>query len=122
MYIMYPDLSSLQSHLNSTNFTFNFVKINQGKRALSNGEMPKRSLWGNVLFGKKVYIDIEQTIDESKGQTIQKFIIKIDFGINQQLMQHFKLKFCNFKKVKNLFKSAMATPTHFLKSISSNNF
>ena len=121
MYMMYPDLSSLQSHLNSTNFTFNFVKINQEKRALSNGEMPKRALWINVLCGKK-YILTQNRLDESTGQTIQKFIIKIDFGINQQLMQHFKLKFCNFKKVKNLFKSAMATPTHFLKSISSNNF
>ena len=78
--------------------------------------------FGEMFFLEKVYINIEQTIDESKGQTIQKFIIKIDFGINQQLMQHFKLKFCNFKKVKKLFKSAMATPTHFLKSISSKNF
>ena len=122
MYMMYPDLSSLQSHLNSTNFTFNFVKINQEKRALSNGEMPKRALWINVLCGKK-YILTQNRLDESTGQTIQKCIVKIEFGINQQLMQHFnKLKFCNFKKVKNLVKSAMATPTHFLKSISSKNF
>ena len=81
MYMMYPDLSSLQSHLNSTNFTFNFVKINQEKRAVKwrNAQtftLGKCSLW------KKVYIDIEQTIDESTGQTIQKLIIKIDFGIN----------------------------------------
>ena len=57
-------------------------------------------------------------------QTIPKFILKIDFGIKQKLVQHFKLKFSYSKEVKvqKLVKTAMALPTHFLKFISRKNF